>query len=178
MLARRSVRLIQQRIQVAWFSAESVVVDESSNKKLTAGDVWDEIRQKPTVTRGHVDRLLLHVQSADEIDTVKDAFRLFEKKIVDPSERTLEKFADACVRIGCADDAVEHLKTMSLENYRAAMYYDAACVNKVMAHYIETEQYQKAIDTFEAHGDLNIQPTQRSFTTLVEYVSHLHVDYH
>src|SRR4051812_1836492 len=72
--------------------------------------------------------LFKQVTTKDELEAAMQAFKIYERKHIDPVENTAGEFVKACLNQDAADVALNALS----DNLRIGLYFNAGLLNKLL----------------------------------------------
>ncbi|ETV74728.1 hypothetical protein H257_10829 [Aphanomyces astaci] len=107
--------------------------------------------------------LFKRVTSKDELNAATNAFKVYERKHIDPIETTVGEFIKACLQHDAGDVALNALTN----NYRLGLFLTAGPLNKLLSHFYTKNDDASIIAAFEAAKKYEIKPNATTYHAVV-----------
>ncbi|KAG9414838.1 hypothetical protein AC1031_008254 [Aphanomyces cochlioides] len=103
-------------------------------------------KEKRYIKVSKLTNLFKQVTTKDELEAATQAFKIYERKHIDPVENTAGEFVKACLKQDAADVALNALSN----NFRIGLFFNTGTLNKLLAHFESKQDDASIVAAFES----------------------------
>ncbi|CAK4077092.1 unnamed protein product [Aphanomyces euteiches] len=103
-------------------------------------------KEKRYIKVSKLTNLFKQVTTKDELEAATQAFKIFERKHIDPVENTAGEFVKASLKQDAADVALNALSN----NFRIGLFFNTGMLNKLLAHFESKQDDASIVAAFES----------------------------
>ncbi|RHY34674.1 hypothetical protein DYB32_000755 [Aphanomyces invadans] len=130
-------------------------------------DLERDAKQNRFIKVSKLTNLFKRVTNKDELNAATSAFKIYERKYIDPVENTAGEFIKAAISQDAGDVALNALAN----NFRVGLFLNARSLNKLLAYFEAKHDDASIIAAFEATKKFEFKPNAATYHTVVRYTS-------
>ncbi|ETW03118.1 hypothetical protein H310_05542 [Aphanomyces invadans] len=126
-------------------------------------DLERDAKQNRFIKVSKLTNLFKRVTNKDELNAATSAFKIYERKYIDPVENTAGEFIKAAISQDAGDVALNALAN----NFRVGLFLNARSLNKLLAYFEAKHDDASIIAAFEATKKFEFKPNAATYHTVV-----------